>query len=191
MRDLIVPGHHKAALRSKNTKSSFRHRGDDAACNSIALALTGGSSLFRPYSPRGSGCKALSNSMASLISRSATRLAYGASQLPRLIWYAGHGVVMRQLSKAVRRHVGKRARPRASADAPVRRRASTTWAPSPATAWTRRRSASGPRKCWTEPPACSPVGCCTVAETPRLARAGRVTRNPRVRSPSQWQGLLA
>jgi ubiquinone/menaquinone biosynthesis C-methylase UbiE len=57
--------------------------------------------------------------MASPLSRLATRFAYGARQLPRVAWYVGHGVFMRQLSEAARRRAGKRARPRAHTDAPV------------------------------------------------------------------------
>ena len=57
--------------------------------------------------------------MASPVSRFATRLAYGASQLPRVAWYFGHSVVMRQLSEAVRRRAGESTRPRASPGAPV------------------------------------------------------------------------
>ena len=56
--------------------------------------------------------------MASPVSSFATRLAYGASQLPRVAWYVGHGLVMRQLSEAARR-AGESARPRAATDAPV------------------------------------------------------------------------
>src|SRR5215831_11780811 len=56
--------------------------------------------------------------MAGPVSRFATRLAYGASQLPRVAWYVGHGLVMRQLSEAAR-HAGESARPRAATDAPV------------------------------------------------------------------------
>jgi ubiquinone/menaquinone biosynthesis C-methylase UbiE len=44
--------------------------------------------------------------------RFATRLAYGARQLPRVAWYIGHGMIMRQLSEA-HRPAGDRARPRA------------------------------------------------------------------------------
>jgi len=61
----------------------------------------------------------LSNSMASPVSRFATRLAYGASQLPRVAWYLGHSVVMRQLSEAVRRRAGEST---AGAPVPDRRR---------------------------------------------------------------------
>src|SRR5499427_10389148 len=56
--------------------------------------------------------------MASPVSSFATRLAYGASQLPRVAWYVGHGLVMRQLSEAARR-AGESARPRAATDGPV------------------------------------------------------------------------
>jgi hypothetical protein len=54
--------------------------------------------------------------MANPVSRFATRVAYGASQLPRVAWYVGHSVVMRQLSEAARR---ESTRPRASTNAPV------------------------------------------------------------------------
>jgi len=37
--------------------------------------------------------------MASPVSRFATRLAYGAGQLPRVAWYVGNGLVMRQASR--------------------------------------------------------------------------------------------
>ncbi|HEV2956381.1 MAG TPA: methyltransferase domain-containing protein [Xanthobacteraceae bacterium] len=48
----------------------------------------------------------------------ATRVAYGASQLPRVAWYVGHGAVMRRLSDWMRR-TGRTTRPRAKTDAPV------------------------------------------------------------------------
>jgi hypothetical protein len=54
--------------------------------------------------------------MANPVSRFATRVAYGASQLPRVAWYVGHSVVMRQLSEAARL---ESTRPRASTNAPV------------------------------------------------------------------------
>ena len=38
----------------------------------------------------------------------ATRMAYGARQLPRVAWYIGHGMVMRRLSQAARERAGKR-----------------------------------------------------------------------------------
>ncbi len=57
--------------------------------------------------------------MADLVSRFATRVAYGARQLPRVAWYLGHGMVMRQLSSAARRRSGGSRRPRAHTDAPV------------------------------------------------------------------------
>jgi ubiquinone/menaquinone biosynthesis C-methylase UbiE len=67
--------------------------------------------------------------MASPVSRFATRLAYGASQLPRVAWYVGHSLVMRQLSDLAGRHPGHHPpgmskRPRAATDAlvPGRRR---------------------------------------------------------------------
>jgi ubiquinone/menaquinone biosynthesis C-methylase UbiE len=44
--------------------------------------------------------------MAHPVARIATRIAYGATQLPRVAWYMGHGMVMRRLSKAVRQRAG-------------------------------------------------------------------------------------
>jgi hypothetical protein len=32
--------------------------------------------------------------MSNPLSRTATRVAYGASQLPRIAWYVGHGLIM-------------------------------------------------------------------------------------------------
>src|SRR6516165_10061986 len=39
-----------------------------------------------------------------------TRLAYGLRQLPRFAWYAGHGAVMRRLSREAQQRTGPRAR---------------------------------------------------------------------------------
>jgi hypothetical protein len=52
-------------------------------------------------------------------SRLVTRVAYGASQLPRVAWYVGHSLAVRRLSKAARRQDGKRVRPRAHTNLPV------------------------------------------------------------------------
>ena len=51
--------------------------------------------------------------MADPVSSFATRVAYGATQLPRVAWYLGHGAVMRGLSDAQRRsgETQPRARP--------------------------------------------------------------------------------
>ncbi len=57
--------------------------------------------------------------MAGPVARFATRLAYGASQLPRVAWYLGHSVVMRQLSEMSLRRPGEISRPRAFTGAPV------------------------------------------------------------------------
>ncbi len=57
--------------------------------------------------------------MSDPLSRLATRAAYGASQLPRLAWYVGHGLAMRRLSKATREQPGGSTRPRARTDKPV------------------------------------------------------------------------
>jgi ubiquinone/menaquinone biosynthesis C-methylase UbiE len=57
--------------------------------------------------------------MSTPLARLATVVAYGATQLPRVAWYVGHGVAMRYISDEVRRREGKHARPRAKTDAPV------------------------------------------------------------------------
>ena len=45
------------------------------------------------------------------LSRFGTRVAYAASQLPRLAWYAGHDAVLRRLAARARRRPGGGARP--------------------------------------------------------------------------------
>jgi ubiquinone/menaquinone biosynthesis C-methylase UbiE len=57
--------------------------------------------------------------MDSPLSRLLTRAAYGASQLPRVAWYVGHSLALRQLSEATRRQEGKKARRRPRTDLPV------------------------------------------------------------------------
>jgi ubiquinone/menaquinone biosynthesis C-methylase UbiE len=42
--------------------------------------------------------------MSDPLTRMATRVAYAATQLPRLVWYAGHGYVMRRLAAQARRN---------------------------------------------------------------------------------------
>jgi ubiquinone/menaquinone biosynthesis C-methylase UbiE len=49
--------------------------------------------------------------MADPVSQFATRVAYGARQLPRVAWYIGHGMVMRRLSQTVRERAGQTPRP--------------------------------------------------------------------------------
>src|SRR5262252_9338835 len=56
--------------------------------------------------------------MADPASLLATRVAYGATQLPRFAWYVGHSVLMRRLSDWTRR-TGRSTRPRATTNAPV------------------------------------------------------------------------
>jgi hypothetical protein len=51
-----------------------------------------------PFLPIFIGGTSLGKSMANPVSRFATRLAYGASQLSRVAWYLGHGVVRRWFS---------------------------------------------------------------------------------------------
>ncbi|HTK96151.1 MAG TPA: class I SAM-dependent methyltransferase, partial [Terriglobales bacterium] len=57
--------------------------------------------------------------MTDPVARFATRIAYGATQLPRVAWYMGHGLVMRRLSAAVRRRGDRTERLPARTDAPV------------------------------------------------------------------------
>ena len=57
--------------------------------------------------------------MSDPISRVATRLAYGASQLPRIAWYIGHSLAVRRLSKAAQRRDRKKAPPGAYTNSPV------------------------------------------------------------------------
>jgi ubiquinone/menaquinone biosynthesis C-methylase UbiE len=56
--------------------------------------------------------------MSTPLSRLATRAAYGATQLPRIAWYIGHGIAMRRLSQRARQ-ANPSTRPRAHTDAPV------------------------------------------------------------------------
>ncbi len=53
------------------------------------------------------------------LSRVATRVAYGASQLPRIAWYVGHSLAVRRLSETAQRRDSKKARPPAHTDLPV------------------------------------------------------------------------
>jgi ubiquinone/menaquinone biosynthesis C-methylase UbiE len=57
--------------------------------------------------------------MSSPLARIATRATYGATQLPRVAWYIGHGFAMRYLAGEVRKREGEDARPAARTDAPV------------------------------------------------------------------------
>lgn len=57
--------------------------------------------------------------MANPVSRFATRVAYGGSQLTRVAWYLGHGVIMRQLSEMARRRPVASTRPPTATGAPV------------------------------------------------------------------------
>ena len=60
--------------------------------------------------------------MADPVSQFATRLAYGARQLPRVAWYIGHGLVMRRLSQTVRERAGQSPRPQPRVPVPDRAR---------------------------------------------------------------------
>jgi ubiquinone/menaquinone biosynthesis C-methylase UbiE len=52
-----------------------------------------------------------------------TRMAYGVSQLPRVVWYLGHGLALRRLAEAARRDNGAKGRRRVRTSAPVPDRA--------------------------------------------------------------------
>src|SRR6516165_686607 len=52
-----------------------------------------------------------------------TRVAYGVSQFPRVVWNLGHGLALRRLAEAARRDNGAKARRRIHASTPVRDRA--------------------------------------------------------------------
>jgi ubiquinone/menaquinone biosynthesis C-methylase UbiE len=55
----------------------------------------------------------------SQLAQAVTRAAYGASQLPRVAWYVGHSLVLRELADAVRHREEPRARRRVHNSAPV------------------------------------------------------------------------
>ena len=57
--------------------------------------------------------------MASPLSRILTRVAYGATQMPRVAWYVGHGLALRQLSAAASRRPVTKGTPRTHTDAPI------------------------------------------------------------------------
>ena len=57
--------------------------------------------------------------MSNPLSRVTTRLAYGASQLPRIAWYVGHSLAVRRLSETATRRDNNKARSRARTNLPV------------------------------------------------------------------------
>ncbi len=57
--------------------------------------------------------------MSSPLSRVIGRVAYGASQLPRVAWYVGHSLVLRRLSESAQRRNGNKARVRAQTNLPL------------------------------------------------------------------------
>jgi hypothetical protein len=57
--------------------------------------------------------------MPSEISRAVTKLAYGVTQLPRVAWYIGHSLVLRELADTLRQSEKSKARRRVHTDAPV------------------------------------------------------------------------
>jgi hypothetical protein len=81
-----------------------RGRDGTVKTNTVPPALNPSGSLWHglPWNRR----------MSNPLSRLATRVAYGASQLPRVAWYVGHSLAVRRLSEAAQRRDGKKARPR-------------------------------------------------------------------------------
>jgi ubiquinone/menaquinone biosynthesis C-methylase UbiE len=61
--------------------------------------------------------------MSTPLSRVITRAAYAATQLPRVAWYVGHGLAMREMSRRAREREGEGARPRPVTALPVPDRA--------------------------------------------------------------------
>jgi ubiquinone/menaquinone biosynthesis C-methylase UbiE len=57
--------------------------------------------------------------MSSPLSRLVTRVAYGASQLPRIAWYVGHNLALHRLSEASQRRDDQRTRPHPRTNLPV------------------------------------------------------------------------
>src|SRR6202521_1796406 len=57
--------------------------------------------------------------MSNPLTRLATRVAYGARQLPRIAWYIGHSLAVRRLSEEGRRQDDQKSRPRTLTHAPV------------------------------------------------------------------------
>jgi hypothetical protein len=56
------------------------------------------------------------------LSHLATRAAYGASQLPRIAWYLGHGLAMARIAQRARESGSARPRPHTDARTPDRKR---------------------------------------------------------------------
>jgi ubiquinone/menaquinone biosynthesis C-methylase UbiE len=57
--------------------------------------------------------------VASQLAQAVTRAAYGARQLPRVVWYVGHSLVLRELADTVRQGEKPKARRRVHTSGPV------------------------------------------------------------------------
>src|SRR6516162_5448944 len=57
--------------------------------------------------------------MPSQLAQAVTRAAYSARQLPRVAWYLGHSLLLRELASAARQREKPRARRRVHTNAPV------------------------------------------------------------------------
>ena len=62
------------------------------------------------------------------LSRLATRAAYGASQLPRIAWYLGHGLAMTRIARRAREEGSARPRPIPTRELRAGNDSSRTWA---------------------------------------------------------------
>jgi ubiquinone/menaquinone biosynthesis C-methylase UbiE len=65
--------------------------------------------------------------MSNLLSGIAVRLAYGATQLPRVAWYVGHGLAMRRLAEAARQRDGASDRERRQTNVHIPDRTQIYW----------------------------------------------------------------
>ena len=61
------------------------------------------------------------------LSRLATRAAYGASQLPRIAWYLGHGLAMTRIARRAREEGSTRPRPIPTRELRTANDSSRTW----------------------------------------------------------------
>jgi hypothetical protein len=53
------------------------------------------------------------------LSRATTQVAYGITQLPRVAWYIGHSLVLRELADGIREREAPKARRRVHSNASV------------------------------------------------------------------------
>src|SRR5512136_1373710 len=100
------------SIRSKPSPPRGLAR-DSRGCSGLLLARR--SQTLRS----GPGVTEDISAMSTPLSRLVTRVAYGARQLPRVAWYVGHSLALRQLSEATRRREGQKVRRRPRTNLPV------------------------------------------------------------------------